>query len=274
MCAVAYLIALLFFFLCLRYWPVELLKGDFARVVLADVLATLVVFGFSVAFRNSSFYDPYWSVLPIVISGHWFFQVDRSAPGWSRGLLVLVLVALWGLRLTFNWLRHWKGLGHEDWRHIDLKQKTGRFYPLVNLFGIHIFPTAMVLAALYPVFVTMNSASPLGYLDAVAGAVTLGAIVVETIADRQLHDFVASKPKPESFLCQGLWSWSRHPNYFGETSFWWGLALFGVAATPRFQFSTLLGAVAMTAMFFCISGPIRHLRPDRPTPLPLVEAYL
>ena len=92
-------------------------------------------------------------------------------------------------------------------------------------------------------------------------------IAIETVADRQLHDYVASNPDPQSFLATGLWAWSRHPNYFGETSFWWGLALFGVAGSNSFTIWLLGGASAMTAMFFGISIPMidARMQARRPT---------
>ena len=116
----------------------------------ADLAATFVVFGFGFAFDNASFYDPYWSVAPPVI-GLYFVA---GAPGGAlpvRQALVFALVALWALRLTWNWARGWSGLGHEDWRYVDMRQSSGGLYwPGASLFGIHLFPTVVVFLGCLP----------------------------------------------------------------------------------------------------------------------------
>ncbi|MGH8561291.1 MAG: DUF1295 domain-containing protein, partial [Nevskiales bacterium] len=89
--------------------------------------------------------------------------------------------------------------------------------------------------------------------------VTLGAITIETVADLQLHAFIARK-QPGTFITTGLWGWSRHPNYFGEVSFWWGLMLFGLAAAPDQWWWIVPGALSMTAMFLFASIPFMDNR--------------
>lgn len=225
----------------------------------ADVAATLVVFAFSYAFRNSSFYDPYWSVVPPVIAVYWAVGPGSVVGEPARQLLVFALVAAWGARLTWNWWRGWTGLHHEDWRYRDLQEKTGRAYWLVSLLGIHLFPTVQVFLgclALYPAAV---SGRPLGALDALAAVVTGGAIALEALADRQLHRFRRSRPAPDAVLESGVWAWSRHPNYLGEIGFWWGLWLFALAADPAWWW-TAVGPLAITVMFWLVSLPMIETR--------------
>ncbi len=227
----------------------------------ADVAATLVVFGFSRAYDNSSFYDPYWSVAPIPIAVYWAIAAETPAVSPVRQVLVVALVALWGARLTFNWGRGWKGLGHEDWRYVNLRGTTGRAYWLVSLLGLHLMPTVMVFLgclSLLPALVTGGASA--GVLDVLALTVTAGAIWIEAASDKQLHRFVAAKPAPGSILDVGLWKFSRHPNYFGEMGFWWGLYLFGLAADPSCWWWTLVGPLAITLMFRFISLPMIERR--------------
>lgn len=97
-----------------------------------------------------------------------------------------------------------------------------------------------------------------GPIDVLATVVTAGAILVELVADEQLRAFNQVKIPGE--ICEvGLWRWSRHPNYFGELSFWWGLWLFGVAADPAWWW-TVIGPLAMTAMFVFASIPMMDKR--------------
>jgi len=222
-------------------------------VLAADVAATAVVFFFSLASDNSSLYDPYWSVAPIAIAAYLVWVGGAVGP---RGVAVIVLVTAWGVRLTFNFLRGWKGLHHEDWRYVDLRHRHGRLYWLVSFAGIHLLPTLLVYLgclALYPALVT--GARPLGALDAVAALVTGGAVVLEAVADGELRRFRGRQAAPGEILQSGLWSLCRHPNYLGEVLFWWGLYLFALAAEPGAWWSGA-GAVMITALFVFVSIPM------------------
>ena len=226
----------------------------------ADVAATIVIFGFSLAFRNSSFYDAYWSVIPPLLMTWWLF-VD-AAPDMNpvRAWAAIGLTWLWAIRLTTNWSVYWGGLKHEDWRYPLVRARAGKAAVVADFFGIHLFPTVEVFLGCLPVFAVVKFGSaPLGWLDAVAFVVTFGAITIETVADLQLHAFIARR-KPGEFIQSGLWAWSRHPNYFGELSFWWGLMLFGLAAAPDQWWWIVLGALALTAMFAFASIPFMDQR--------------
>jgi len=225
----------------------------------ADVAATLVIFAFSLRYRNSSFYDAYWSVIPPLLALYWMWSHLAIEYG-PRAMLVMALVWLWAIRLTTNWSVHWGGLHHEDWRYPLVRARAGKAAMLADLFGIHLFPTVQVFLGCLPVYAVMSrTGEPLGGLDALAFVVTLGAIAIETLADLQLHAFIA-KRQPGSFITNGLWSWSRHPNYFGELGFWWGLMLFGIAAAPTQWWWIVPGALSMTAMFLFASIPLMDQR--------------
>ena len=159
--------------------------------LLADLAATIVVFGFSL-------YDPYWSVAP-------------------------ALLCAWAVRLTVNCLRRWKGIAQEDWRYADFR-RFGRFYWPISFLGFHFFPTLIVFLGCVPLFPTLAAGGrPLGALDAIAAAVTAIAIGVEWTAGRQLRRFLSKRSMDSGrgeLLGRGLWALSRHPNYFGEVLFW------------------------------------------------------
>lgn len=219
--------------------------------LVADSAATIAIFSFSMAFDNSSFYDPYWSVAPFAIASYWS---DAEGANETRQLLVLFALSFWGARLTWNWYRQWHGLSHEDWRYVDIRAKTGRAWPLASFAGVHFFPTLIVFAGLLPVWSAMTSDAPLGPIDLAAFLVATGATIIEAVADQQLRGYVLTRRSHEEILATGLWRYSRHPNYFGECSFWWGLALFGLAADPHLW--SVAGALAMTLMFVFVSVPL------------------
>jgi steroid 5-alpha reductase family enzyme len=241
----------------------------------ADLAATLVVFSFSVAFGNSSFYDPFWSAAPPLIALYYFVRAwdlpldDPFVRAWdlplddpismARVAVVVALVFLWGARLTHNWLRGWRGLDHEDWRYVRIRQRSGRLYWPTSLAGIHLMPTIVVFCGCLPLYPALSNRGPLGILDGVALVVTGAAIWIEAAADRQLYRFVRSRSSADQILETGLWARCRHPNYLGELLFWWGLYLFGLAAGLE-HWWTGLGALSITLLFLFISIPMIERR--------------
>jgi len=232
-----------------------LLRGQPPLLVAAaaDLAATVVIFGFSVAFDNSSLYDPYWSLAPIPIALYWL-SLSPGATG-PRQLLALSLVCLWGLRLTGNWVARWRGLSDEDFRYAEIRAKTGRGYWPASFIGIHLMPTLWVFLGLLPLFpVLSGTGRPLGFVDLAASIVTAGAIAIEGISDLQLRRFLRTRADPSDVLQTGLWGLCRHPNYLGEVLFWWGLYLFGLAADPAWFWSGI-GAISITVLFVAVSIP-------------------
>jgi len=222
----------------------------------ADLAGTVVIFAFAVIFDNSSFYDPYWSVAPIFLVGY-FFVVGGGDVS-VRAAILMGLVCLWGCRLTYNWARGWSGLGHEDWRYRDIRGWSGRFYWPASFLAIMLLPTILVFGGCLSVWATLTAGGatrPFGAVDLAATAVVGLAIFIEATADKQLLAFVRSRPDPEAIMDAGLWAYSRHPNYFGEVVFWWGLFLFALAAAPG-RWWVISGPVAITALFLFVSIPL------------------
>jgi steroid 5-alpha reductase family enzyme len=233
----------------------------------ADLAATIVIFIFSVIVQNSSMYDPYWSVAPVPIALYWILQPGSNGFANPRHVLIFVLVCLWALRLTGNWATQWRGLGHEDWRYRDIRQQSGRFYWPASFLGIHLLPTILVFGgclALWPAL--RDRDAQLTWLDIVAALVTLTAIVIEATADLQMRRFRRTLAAKRGALPQGLWAASRHPNYFGEVMFWWGLYLFVPLTYPDFRL-VVIGPLLILGLFLGVSIPLmeRHLTAEHPT---------
>ncbi len=223
----------------------------------ADVTATVVIFGCSWLYANSSFYDAYWSVVPPVIGAYWAFESGSDGNAVRQGL-VLALVLAWAVRLTWNWARGWTGLHHEDWRYVDIRETTGAFYWPASFIGIHFMPTLWVFAGCLPLFAALREPTALGWLDGLATLVTAGAIAIEARADQELARFRRTPHGPEEFLASGLWARSRHPNYFGEMGFWAGLFLFGLAAGGPWWHG--IGILSIVLLFRFVSLPMIETR--------------
>ncbi len=257
LCALAYVIAL-----CVAVIVVYAL-GDRHPILIvftADIAATLAIYVFARMFRNASFYDAYWSVAPLVIALYYILVAASGDVVYIRQVVVVTLVFIWGIRLTLNWARQWRGLGHEDWRYANFRSKSKGWFWIVELMGIEMMPTTIVFLgclSLYPALAI--GTSPFGVLDWFAIVVTAGAIILETTADEQLRKFVGANPKPGKIMSTGLWAYSRHPNYLGEIMFWWGLFLFAISADISYWW-VVVGPVAMTLLFIFISIPMMDKR--------------
>ena len=231
----------------------------------ADIAATIVVFIFSIIFNNSSIYDPYWSLAPVPIALYWTFLPSSNAVI-VRQIVVLLLLTIWAARLTYHCLDRWQGLKHEDWRYADMRRNTGRFYWLISFFGFHLFPTIFVFLGCLSLYPALSVGTKLfGPLDILAIAVTIAAIWIEATADRELKTFIYRRKSAEENIKTGLWAYSRHPNYFGEVLFWWGLYLFALAADFAYWW-VIIGPVCITLLFIFVSIPMmdRHLLKKKP----------
>lgn len=227
-----------------------------AALLIADVGATAVTFLFSLIFGNASVYDPYWSVQPIVIAVAFaiFFPATAAA------YLALAAILVWGVRLTANWAYTFRGLAHQDWRYTMLREKTGKAYPIINFVGIHLVPTLVVYGCVLPAVYLFTQSPAWNAGSIVFFFVSLGAVVLQGTADCQMHAF--RKRKTGGFMRNGVWKYSRHPNYLGEIVMWWGIALAAVCVMPE-KWWLIAGAVANTLLFLFVSIPMADKRQSR-----------
>ena len=219
------------------------------KVLLADIAATVFIWATAVLLDNTSVYDPYWSLAPLPIAAYAVAESNFD----TRVCIAAFCVLLWGLRLTWNFLRGWPGFGHEDWRYVAYRRFGTLGYWALSLTGLMLMPTILVYLAMTPLLEASEIGGSLGVLDLLGVVVALGFLGIETMADEQLRAFRASKPPTEAILDTGLWSWSRHPNYLGELGFWWGIACFGLSVGAAW---TAWGAIAITLLFMFISVPL------------------
>jgi steroid 5-alpha reductase family enzyme len=248
-----YIVAIILFVAVYQYVAIA---NPIWKFLAADIAATIFVFIMSYVFNNSSVYDPYWSVIPPVICLVWLYDTSKEYYWWHY--VVLTLVMLWGVRLTNNWLQGWTDMKHEDWRYISYRELSPRYYWLISFFGIHLFPTFIVFVACIPLYFAINYSFHNHWLNIIAAVVTSLSLLIEWFADNQKRLF--KKTASSTDVCnKGLWRYSRHPNYMGEIGFWWGIAIFGIAAWPG-KWWLIVGATLVTILFVAISIPMMEIR--------------
>ncbi|MCX6383482.1 MAG: DUF1295 domain-containing protein [Actinobacteria bacterium] len=232
--------------------------------LLADIAATLVVWVFGIIFGNSSLYDPYWSVAPLIIIPFWILSAGIAFSIFE--ILLFAAIFLWSIRLTFNWAKRWKGLAHQDWRYIKLKKDNPRLWFLTNLIGINLMPTLIVFIALLPAYFGIVSKGSLNILTILGFTISIASVFIQAVSDFQMDLFKKNKPFSNEFIDRGLWRYCRHPNYFAEVLFWWGIWILQMGINPKI-WMTIIGPIVVTTLFIFISIPMmeKHILSSKPS---------
>jgi len=224
--------------------------GDLITVQLGVVLVYASCWFFAaLRLRRNDIADIAWGggFLVLAVAGQ--LAAGVASP---RGLLLLTLVALWGLRLGWHLARRQRGSA-EDPRYRQWREDWGRHAALRAYFQIFLLQGLLMVVVLLPVtYVQAQPGAGLTALDAVGAALWLVGFFFETAGDLQLARFRQDPRNRGRILTSGLWRYSRHPNYFGEVMLWWGLWLIACAAPGGWQ--TVPGPATITALILWVSG--------------------
>lgn len=170
----------------------------------------------------------------------------------TRGLIVLALVVVWAIRLGSHIFARWRRLGREDYRYTEIRRKRGGNFAMTSLYWIFWMQALLLWVISWPLQAAIAFQRPLNRLDWVGVTLAIAGIVIEAVADSQLTRFRADPANRERVLSTGIWRWSRHPNYFGDFTLWWGLFLIALAAGAPWWL--VLSPIAMSALLIHYSG--------------------
>lgn len=178
--------------------------------------------------------DLYWTVIPMLLV-YYYATYPLAQYNLWRSRIVIALTWVWSLRLTHNYFRRekWQWGVREDWRFTDMRGQYGKHWWWISFFSVYASQQMFLVGICLPFYIVHSVDKPLDVWDFVAVAVCLCGIVIAYFADTQLHEFVTRNDKLKELgkptvpnLDRGLWGYSRHPNYFGEQLWWWGLVIF------------------------------------------------
>jgi steroid 5-alpha reductase family enzyme len=202
----------------------------------------------SVVLRDASIVDRVWSVL-IAAPALVYAMTLGTDP---RVNLMLVVVVAWAVRLAvFITVRNW---GHgEDRRYREIRARNQPHFALKSLYLVFLLQAVLAWIVGLPVLAATGGGD-WGVLDSIGAAIAIGGLVVETLADAQLARFRRDPANKGRVMDRGLWRWSRHPNYFGETCLWWGIGLMGLAGGGWERFWCLASPLLMTVLLLRVSG--------------------
>lgn len=182
----------------------------------------------------------------------------------ERGLIVAILVAIWGTRLAWHIYLRNKGKP-EDYRYQAWRKEWKNFYLRSFLQVYMLQGLFMYLIALPIIFINQNSSPGINLLDIVGIVIWILGFYFESKGDSQLKEFVSNPANKGKIMDQGLWKYSRHPNYFGEVTQWWGI--FFMSLSLPLGVLTIIGPLTITSLILFVSGiPLlekkREGRPD------------
>ena len=221
-------------------------------LILTTAIIAACVFGLwllSLPLKDVSFIDAFWPLGFGIVA--WISYL-ATAPEHPRALLVLALTSLWAIRLGTYLLSRWLQEPQEDQRYQAMRARRPGFawQSLYVVFGLQ---GALILIIGLPLMAGIsNAAAPLGVLDALGMTLFVLGFLMEALADAQLAAFKRNPANEGKVLDTGLWAWSRHPNYFGNTVLWWGLFLIAVADTQNWW--TIISPILMTWLILRVSG--------------------
>ncbi len=230
--------------------------GLFPQLFAADIAGTLFVWLMSIILNNSSVYDPYWSVAPIVL----LLLGELHLGILNTGVFLMTgIILIWGIRLTAHWSTTFKSLQIQDWRYAQLRQVHPRLWPLINLFGIHLFPTLVVFFVLVPVFEFVLNFTFVNFGIVISMLISLFAVFLQHKSDTHMRLFRRDPANSGRVNRTGIWKYSRHPNYLGEILMWWGVYLMMFFSAPSLWLY-IIGPLINTLMFVFISIPLMESR--------------
>lgn len=209
----------------------------------------------SVKLRDVSIVDSAWSI---------FFLLFALVFAWRQGdrsvgtLAMLVLVAAWALRLSIyiTWRNHGHG---EDRRYQAIRARNQPNFEFKSLYLVFLLQAVLAFVIAIPLLPALNGANDANLVTWLGMAVAAFGLLFETIGDAQMARFKADPASAGQVMDRGLWRYTRHPNYFGESVFWWGV---WIASASLGGAWTVFSPVLMTFLLLRVSG------------VPLLEADL
>ena len=231
------------------------------NLFISDIIATIFIWIIGLLFKTASIYDPYWSIQTVAI-----YIPLQIIYGFNLGnIILLLLILFWAIRLTGNFIKTFNDISYLDWRYRSIQIKTKKWYPLVSLLGIHLVPTVIVYAASLPAFIYVIKQINFDYLNIIGGVVMIVGVLLELFADLNMHKFKRIRTDRSQIINIGLWKYSRHPNYLGEITFWYGVAMYLIFPNISYYY-IVIGAILNTLLFLFISIPLaeNHMKTYKP----------
>jgi steroid 5-alpha reductase family enzyme len=217
-----------------------------AITIMCVMVATWLL---SLALKNASIVDIVWGLGFVITSWVLALTIDGDS---TRQILLAVMVGAWGLRLGGYLAK--RNIGHgEDWRYKAMRKKKGARFGLISLVTVFGLQGVLMWVVSLPVMFGNSDATPgVGPLAVIGVMVWVVGLSFEAVGDWQLAKFKKDPNNAGKVMQTGLWSLTRHPNYFGDALLWWGIGIVG--AETGTGVVGFIGPVVMTVFLLRVSG--------------------
>jgi len=215
-----------------------------ATAVAALMILTWLV---SLVLKDASIVDMIWGLGFVVVAWTTFLLAAENG---RRGLLLTMMITIWGLRLSGYLV--WRNLGKpEDYRYQAMRDRAPRWFGLISLFRVFLLQGALMWVVSVPVVVSQTGGPDLYWLDFVGIGIWAIGLFFETVGDIQLASFKTRPDSKGKVMDRGLWRYTRHPNYFGDFAVWWGHYLVAFAGGAWW---TVFSPISMSFLLLRVSG--------------------
>ena len=210
------------------------------------LVVTLLWFS-TLKIRRADFIDIYWGP-SFFFSALLIFFLNNNFT--LASYIILILVGIWGMRLgLYLFFRNIKK--DEDKRYIKIRDSIGNIGLYFITYMIQVILIGLVSLPIQ-ILIIQNEAIDLNFISLIGVIVTFTGIIIESIADLQMSKFKAIPNNKGKLMDKGLWQFSRHPNYFGDSLFWWGIFIFSYSYTSNLL--TVISPIIMTYFLMRVSG--------------------
>lgn len=202
--------------------------------------------------RRNDVADTAWGLGFVLVALTSLLSSSSSLNG--RGVFVSTLVLLWGLRLAIHISHRNRGKA-EDTRYVEMRKSWGSLFFFRSYMQVFLLQGALLLLVATPVlYINLlgKGGDRMTWIDALGTSIWITGFLFESIGDSQLTKFISNPMNKGKLMTTGLWRYTRHPNYFGEVTQWWGL--FVIACSLPQGWITIIGPLTITGLILFVSG--------------------
>jgi len=199
--------------------------------------------------KRNDVVDVAWGLGFVLLVWTSFFLGEAGS---ARGILVGVLISVWGLRLA--WHIHARNRGKtEDYRYAQWRKEWGKWFYLRSYTQVYLLQGFLLFLIALPIIViNKNNGLSLSWLDVVGVIIWILGFYFEARGDAELAQFIKNPANKGKIMQSGLWAYTRHPNYFGEITLWWGIFIISLGSAPFIY--TIVGPLTIMILILFVSG--------------------
>lgn len=209
-----------------------------------------VVFFVALLKKNNAIADVFWGIGFILVA--WSTLIWNNLYSFPQ-VLITLLVSMWGFRLATHIFLRNRGKP-EDFRYKEWREKWGGNVVIRSFFQVFILQGFLLLIIATPIVFQMSYSTmeQLNLIDFLGLTIFLFGFLFESVGDWQLSQFKNDAKNKGKVMKYGLWKYTRHPNYFGEATLWWGIWL--IALSTPYGLIAIIGPITITCLVRFVSG--------------------